>query len=415
MINPHLRLDTPQSHTIFIRPGIEPYTSSLPGSVRFSRKASMDIDMTDSARNITISLVRSVRFDGHSSPRTNFKGRWRSTLRYGQSTTKQFIAPCYEETVLSCILWSEFDKLVSCRNTDTEDCEVYYFNIPVPNCLPPTMKTELGTVDYYLKATIDLESGRKLSVSKTLDILYRLIQPTSSPSNYYRRFTASPLMIQTTISQQRPKDATTKAMFSVELAIWNLLTPGARDGEMKYIAISAIKWRVDEVAMRRNIAHCEMQAFANTTTTSKRSLIEGKLEPRCPKVIFQRSDQSCLRDGCLRVEFEIRIPESANAADEICESYCGSDDPRNIFPQADLPEIAINHELKVELITREDTFSGRTNKKLDRKPIAKLYGATYPVRIHKLANDVDAIDTYCLDEPPAFDVIKQMLPPKYEP
>ncbi|RAK86377.1 hypothetical protein BO79DRAFT_271131 [Aspergillus costaricaensis CBS 115574] len=413
MINPHLHLDTPQSHIIFIRPGTEPHTLPLSGSLGISNK--VFLDLTHSAPNITISLVRIVKFDDHGSSCTHIKGRRRNPFRHGESATKQLTVPAYEETVLDCILWSASDNIASRWPTSTGDSLVYYFDIPVPNCLPPTMKTTLGTVCYDLKATINLPFGRTVSISKPLAVLYRLIPPVLPPDNYFRRFTASPLVIQTTISQQRPKDATTKAMFSVELAIRNLLTPGARDGEMKYIAISAIKWRVDEVAMRRNIAHCEMQALANTTTTSKRSLIEGKLEPRCPKVILNCSDQSCLRYGCLRVDFEIRIPESANAADEICESYCGGDDPRNIFPLADLPGIAINHELKVELITREDTFSGRTNKKLDRKPIAKLYGAIFPLRIHKLANDVDAMETYCLDKPPAFDVIQQMLPPKYEP
>ncbi|KAI2839874.1 hypothetical protein CBS147321_10837 [Aspergillus niger] len=412
MINPHLHLDTPQSHIIFIRPGTEPHTLPLSGSLGISNKVCLDL--THSAPNITISLVRIVNFDDHGSSCTHIKGRRRNPFRHGESATKQLIVPAYEETVLDCVLWSASDKIASRWTTSTEVSLVYYFDIPVPNCLPPTMKTTLGTVCYDLKATINLPFGRTVSISKPLAVLYRLIPPVLPPDNYFRRFTASPLVIQTTIAQQRPSNETIKAVFSVELATLNMLTPGVRVGEIKHIAITAIKWRVDEIAVHRNAARGELQALANTNTASRRSLIEGVLDLRRPKAIFRRSDQDCLRDDRFRVEFDIKIPESAKPADEICESYCTSDDRQSGCSLADAPGIAVSHELKIELITREDTFSSETNNLLGRKSIAKLYGATYPLRIHKLADDVDLMETYYIDKPPAFDVVQQMLPPKYE-
>ncbi|GKZ31083.1 hypothetical protein AbraIFM66950_011142 [Aspergillus brasiliensis] len=289
---------------------------------------------------------------------------------------------------------------------------VYYFDIPVPNCLPPTMKTDVGTVGYALEATIHLPSGA-LSTSKPLTISYRLLSP-AIPLTYHRRFTGYPLTVQTTIAQQPPNDDTSKATFSVELVTRNLLTPGVRDGEMRHIVITAIKWRVDEVAVRINTACSEMQASTNTNDPSTRSLIGGMLDFKPSKATIRSTNQGLHRDDRFQVRFDIRIPESTNAADDVCQGYCPGDDRHGSCPLASSPGISVNHELKVEIMTEEDIFNRKTNKLLARKGIGRLYGSTYPLRIHKLADNVDDMYNHYFDEPPAFDMVREMIPPSYE-
>ncbi|OJJ66055.1 hypothetical protein ASPBRDRAFT_666697 [Aspergillus brasiliensis CBS 101740] len=410
MNDPHLHLDSPRSHTIFIRPGIEPYTLPLSGSLRVSRDAFMDV--TYCGPNITIKLSRTVNFNHRGPPCPNVKGRRRYGPTFRRSARKLSILPNYEETVLDCALWSASDILVPRENEVMAHSLVYYFDLPVPNCLPPTMNTDVGTVGYALQATIHLPSGRTLSTSKPLTISYRLISPEIALT-YHRRFTGYPLTVETTITQQRPNDDTSKAMFSVDLVTRNLLTPGVRDGEMRHIVITAIKWRVDEVVVRINTACSEMQAFTSTNNPSTRTLIGGMLNFKPPKATI-RTNQGLYRDDRFQVRFDIRIPESTNAADDVCQNYCTGDDRHGNCPLASSPGISVNHELKVEIMTEEDIFNKKTNKLLARKGIGRLYGSTYPLRIHKLADDVDDIYKHYLDEPLAFDTVRELLPPSYE-
>ncbi|GLA47662.1 hypothetical protein AnigIFM63604_002471 [Aspergillus niger] len=374
------------------------------------------MDMTGFTPSTTVSLVRMVNLDAHKLSFTNMKGHRRYAIQFRRSATKQSIVPDYEEGVLDCSLWPESDNLFGpCRNTGMANRLIYRFDIPVPECLPPTVKTHLGAVSYALKAKITLPSGQTASTCKPLIILYRLIPSTIVPNKYFRRFKGSSLRIQTTIAQQRPNDVTCKAMFSVELVARALLSPGAREGEMKHIAIAAIKWWVDEVTVCIDTTRPEIQAFANPNHTSSRSLTQGKLGFRCPKAVFQSSDQGHQRDECFKVNFDIKIKESAKAADDLCERcYAGHDGPSSCS-LASSPGIAVHHKLNIEVFTREGIFHSMTNKLSNQNFVARLYGSTYPLRIHKLSDEVVEMDTiHSNEEPPAFHVAQQMLPPSYE-
>ncbi|PYI32706.1 hypothetical protein BP00DRAFT_393989 [Aspergillus indologenus CBS 114.80] len=420
MAEPRLRLvlDTPTSHLIFVHPDSGSYSRPLSGSLWISTESVASDTLNPSG--ITISLLRIVEIAASGLARRETGGHQRYSLPFKRRTvsprTAHTTTRTYCETVLECNLWSSPDVFATSRSAITDTSLNLPFCVPVPDNLPATTATDLGTISYAIRATVTLASGKSEILCRPLGISYRLIPSSYLPAKHIRRFPQSPLIFDVSITQRQPPHSTTRAQFSVALLVRNLYTLGDREGEAKYVTVNAVKWEVGEEAVLTEITSGDRHTSLSPGQRSTRALSRG--EDRIPWSTsnHRRSNLPSRTDDRAHIQFDVTIPQSANAADDPdLESLGPSRGQLHPSQVAKTPAITVDHHLKVEVITGEDIVNDRMNRLLDRKTLVKSYGAIFPLRIQQLASSSDNLyaDVFG-EELPAFEVAQSLSPPGYE-
>ncbi|RAL13048.1 uncharacterized protein BO97DRAFT_450348 [Aspergillus homomorphus CBS 101889] len=410
-----LHLDTPSSHIIFVHPGRESYTFPLSGSLRIS-PSFLNRDSTCSPK-ASVSLVRTVKTDIQGSACTNTKSRRRYSLPFRHRATSPTTSQESVETVLECQLWPSPAVLAPTSTAAITTSTKWPFCIPIPSNIPATTRTDLGSVSYTITATVTLASGKSAFITRALDIFYRLVPTLDLTTRHVRQFPGSPLLVDVNMTQHQPKAGTASLMFSVALIARNILRPGILEGEMKFITIKTINWWIEEEARLTEIISSDLQSCSSTCKKSTRSLSDGVVKVEWPTRSRQRSDEQSLKPGRLEINFNIMIPRSAEPADDIyLDSYGTGGSGWNYQSQlASRQVITVDHHLKIEISTGEDTWNSRTNTLLDRKILVKSYGTILPMRIHQLADSNETLHGACYQEElPAFEVAQALPPPSYE-
>lgn len=382
----------------------------------------------DSTNNlkINVSFIRLVTLekDRNSTARCGNKACLqrigRRCVSFRDNDNSSATHKCTEEdTVMQCDLSHPPDVLERGRGTLE-----FHFSLPIPDNTPGTTETMLGNVSYAIRATATSASGRTIYSTQRIEILRRMVSGYFEPIEHFRYFQDTEMITDLCLIPTGSPDATTQVTYKAKLTAHRTTAQGARKTEMKHIVIKKLRWRVEETVNAMTVS-CSDSQRGNTPTFQKqcvRPLCRGKLKGRwmASRELQVTED----RDDRIEVNLNVNIPSDAKAASRLdLSSYNfgrGSERVhRTACGHSGRPEgtaITVDHQLKLDIITGEDTFNQVTGTLVDRKPLWKTFSASFPIPLHEVASG-EHMPEGTFDIPgtlPHYETPSMMPPPYYQ-
>ncbi|KAA8650852.1 uncharacterized protein ATNIH1004_003541 [Aspergillus tanneri] len=211
-------------------------------------------------------------------------------------------------------------------------------------------------------------------------------------------------------------DETVQAAYCARLLALQTISQGKRKTDIKYAVIKKIKWQVEETVSIMAVPYDANSEERTVTCKGKHlhSLCGGKLKGRW---IAGRDVQEKHKD-MIEVHFNISIPQVAKTAGgQDLLSLHGFDGQEclQIDGRNERTAIKVNHRLKLDIITGEDTFDRTTGKLVDRKPLWKTFRAFYPIYIDPMVVGDDIPEgVFSAGDPLPIYEDAYIMPPHYE-
>lgn len=419
-------LSVPRTHFTFLSPQGGVYSPAISGSCSIAPFSLINSTNNTNNPKINVSLIRLVTLekDRKSTARCGSKtclrriGKRRGSFRDhdNSSTTHECTS---EDTVMQCDLSHPPDVLEGGRKILE-----FRFSLPIPDNTPGTTETMLGNVSYAIRATAASASGRTIYSTQRIEILRRMVSGYFEPIEHFRYFQDAEMITDLCLIPKGPPDATTQVAYNAKLVAHRTTAQGARKTEKKHIIIKKLRWRVEETVNAMTVS-CSDSQRGNTPTCKKqcvRELCRGKLKghwmaSRGPQTTENKDDR-------IGINLDIDIPSDAKAASGLdLSSYNlgrGSECVhRTTCGHSGCPgatAITIDHQLKFDIITGEDTFNQETGTLVDRKPLWKTFGASFPIPLYEMASG-EHIPEGTFDIPstlPRYENPSMMPPPYYQ-
>lgn len=424
-----LELISPQTHHIYSDLSGDNYTRPLCGSVNF--RPSCDFEITGSTL-LRTQLVRIVQLKNSQScyQGEGLLGRMR---RHFVTDAKQPAAgktcSTIEEVTCPLLPFAE-----SQRDAPSHEGAVINipFSIPVPANMPASTTTSQGTVSYAIIASVTSPECTFSSTSQHIHLTCQLIsdQPTVQ---HVRSYPNSKVIEQISLTQTLTTDTNPNLCFSMNVKLRKSSAP-ERHAEFKCAVIRGLRCRVEEVTKtftkptlgsqhiqgdctnQREQAQVSVRELCNEKQKDHWSIIENPIaEPH----------ETAQKTSTIDIKFGFTIPKKSKPA-QSADLSCYAFDPENLDLASLSPElhsryssttheklaIVVEHRLKLDLITGEDTFC-RTNLSLvDRKLLGAAVNASFPLTlIGKHEGDIGDLDSE--KTPPRYEEIP-MAPPDYD-
>ncbi|KAE8406655.1 hypothetical protein BDV37DRAFT_291803 [Aspergillus pseudonomiae] len=384
-----LQLDAPSTHHITLLSRNEVYSPQLSGSVlvpisspRFDQPECPDITLT--LDQVLTTRTRDSMAIGKKNVHL-FKRLSRRRLAPNRVNAAHEFRGCSDvETVMKCIL--EGSPTVSTADQHGGMRLLrFQFLIPIP----------AREVSYTLTATATWPSGTSTSTTRPIQIARCVLPGPGYGVSHVRNYHGATLST----------ELAARLTYSANLVARRTITPGDRPMEMKYVVIKELRWWVEET---------------DTTTCEK----------QCVRQVgrgTQKGRWTANTDGEIEIVFGITIPRSAEAVDSLdISSYRVSSAP--VLPNQATSEslrpymlstkkraITVSHQLKLEIITGEDTHHQKTRSLLDRKRLWKSFKAFYPLLLHEVTTGED-LPEGLLHENPSLPQYEDgsAMPPTYD-
>ncbi|KAJ5085246.1 hypothetical protein N7532_010017 [Penicillium argentinense] len=394
-ITTHLTLRAPTQHDVYHNLRGDSYCQPLSGSAVFTSYKPADIaDLSE----IRICLIRVVsRIDRDE---TNNSGCLLGRLsRLKQPCTK----PAPLHTTQNCCIVQEVTVHEPVVSADTQEeptrreerTSKVSFQLSIPANLAATTITELADVSYVLVASAVTSNGRHLNACHELRIIRQIIPDRPSIQNT-RMYSGLNLITKIILTQGITSVATSNMPLNVEVFV-RPTRPADRPMEYRCVAIRGIRWRVEEITkifyqpdLEAN--NEEVQPIEEQSSTQEifSGIQKGywKAEKNQSKMEHSARQQ----DPSVEISFQIAAPRGINAASEInIENYDPSSKSLDSIP-SELQEsfssttsrrmlITVEHQIKLDIFSSEDTFCVVKHTLVDRKPLQTALNACFPLRI----------------------------------
>ncbi|PLB46309.1 hypothetical protein P170DRAFT_512833 [Aspergillus steynii IBT 23096] len=402
-----VQLTAPDTHLILVEGHGECYAPPIVGSVAITVPTPSAQSPDDYTVNIGLTRAVGLKKQQPASfPDKNDILLQRLLRR--RSFRKQPHHPCEPavcanvKTLMQCNLWHAPEKIEHNQDYGTTTLK-FTFAIPLPISLPATTETMLGNISYAIKATVSSASRKLIDTIRPIRIQRRLVPQQAETLCQLRGFSGENFTTELRITPQESLDPSLKGAYSVELAAYRTVTQGVRKTEVKHVVIKELKWRVEETIKGPYLSSQEDNGDAGIHRQSQhaRQLCEGRRTGNwkamnCLSGATEKGDR-------IVIPFEVIIPRSADATDELenCEEAAG---------------LTVKHQLRLDMVTGEDTFDQATGRLVDRRPRTKSFVAFFALPILEFAsrNDV-ACATFPASnlpkyeesaEPPNYDVVR---------
>jgi hypothetical protein len=412
-----LQLVCPSEHDIYYNLNGDGYSEPLVGAVVLQRHA-INTDITQ----LQLHLTQTVLGEGNSlatNPEKNFLRRIRTPLgktpRPETSATKS--SSIVEQVALPALSISQLEVSFNGR-----DAVPIPFSVPIPVNTPGTTSTSLGKISYSLIATLTTSRGEIIIIDKSINITRQLI-PDRQCIQHVRSFPKSPAITNIALSQNIATDVKSGVSVSAKLNLRGGLK--ARESEFRCAAIRGIHWRVEEVTrlidQTQNNLHdapenflCKRESIREICSGKQKGYWATRENPLSKQL--KSEDQ----DSAVDITIDISIPKNAKLAPMIDGSCYASNTTDSISMPLELQEwcpasdenlaILIEHRLKLEFVTGEDTFDARSKNLVDRKPLRPTLSAYFPLLVGETFKcDLEAI---AFNNPPRYEEIP-LSPPEY--
>jgi hypothetical protein len=279
----------------------------------------------------------------------------------------------------------------------------YYFSLQVPATIPATTETPSGSVTYTIFASATSEDHQPTTKSQSVK-LYR--QTTREDATLIRTalsFPLSKLIKGMTLIQQSNTKSEPVLSFTATIAPRWQTSPGQRTSDMKHLVVRELRWYAEEVVRVMSQPH---DGTSNKFTICKsemtRHLCKGRVKgywgpdqnphAKQTSTITQDEDITSL----IHIDFCFSYPKCVALIDEIgleCYEFGTADDvcpppysPSDLGFHMDVKRaIIVQHQLKFEIITGEDTFDTKTKSLVERKPVQTTVCPAFPFTVREIS------------------------------
>ncbi|KAJ5595245.1 uncharacterized protein N7459_001453 [Penicillium hispanicum] len=424
---PRLRLESPPQHDIYSNLMGDSYSRPISASTVLTSHA--EVAPADLSR-LRICLVRvlSSRVRQRSSSGENLLGRfnhWLSSTSKPSVSCNTRLCSIIEEMTLHMPLLGRDSQV----GYSPEEGRIYKipFYMPIPANIPPTSATNMGRISYFLVVSISTVDGRTSSTSQEIN-LSRQIIPERSLVRHTRIYPNSNLFTKIVLTQNIA--LTTKSTVSLNANVFvRPSTPAGRSTEYTRVAVRGIRWRVEEVTKLLNQTECEDRNLAEyqeiKEQASTREIVHGFLQGYWQivesPITTKHPPQN--KDASVEIPLEISFPRRVTPAPEVhLGCYDSLSKPadslppsiQKIFSSTTQQKImlTVEHRLKLDILTTEDTFSVSKHRLVDRKPLQIARNASFPLQIINKA-EADFEEVIGQDNPPRYEEFPEP-PPDYE-
>lgn len=418
-----LELVSPQTHHIYSDIHGDNYTRPLCGSVIF--RPSSNFEITNSTQ-LQTQLVRIVQSNKSSASRCQDKGLLgRMRRQFSTSVTRA-------ETGKACCAIEEVTRplLLLSEDQPSEGSLINIpFSIPMPVNMPASTTTSQGTISYAIIASVTTPERTLLSTSQPLHLTRQVIsdQPTVQ---HVRSYPNSKVIEQISLTQTLTTDSCPDLSFSMTVKLRKQSSP-QRHSEFKSAVIRGLRCRVEEVTKTfikpSQYAQGDYNNQREEELVCVRELCNSNQKGYWNTIANQipEAQENAQKPSLVDITFGFTIPKNARPA-QPADLSCYAFDREHLNPDSLSPElrdrycsttyerlaITVEHRLKLDLVTGEDTFCRETNSLVDRKILGAAVNAAFPlVLLGKHEGDIG--DLVLERTPPRYEEVP-MAPPNYD-
>lgn len=296
------------------------------------------------------------------------------------------------------------------------------FTIPIPVDIPGSVSTDLGEVSYDLIASVITGNDTITSTRQPIHV-YRQGISDEPTIEYARSYPNSKVITQISLSQHLRTKSKSDLYFAMTIKLRNPMTRGERASEFKCSTVRGIRCRVEEVTKFLSKSD---EGSRDVERVFIREIRKGRQKTHWETIEGPPGTQQgdTVRSGSVNVRFGFTIAKNANPAQRTDQS-CYDFDPGHLDPSTMPPELleyytsttkanlvmTVEHRLKLDLLTGEDTFERDTMTLVDRKPLRIALNASFPLFIGGF-NDEDIGPAVLERHPPRYEEVP-IAPPSY--
>ncbi|KAE8143480.1 hypothetical protein BDV38DRAFT_267373 [Aspergillus pseudotamarii] len=434
-----LHLDVPTTHHVYEGSHGERYSPPISGSVLVP-VSSLDFGPTEYP-NVTVSLLRTVTLrNGEvapTAPNDNKKGDFLQRLR--RKRVPQTQTPATQpkegsstvETLVQCQLWHSPEPVEWYEESGAVVLK-FLFSIPVPPGTSGTTETPFGGLSYAVHAAVTSLSGVTVDATRDVQILSRIVTGPSQTVRHFKKYTGERLQSELSLTPEQPTDTKAKLAYSAKLVARGTTARGDRPTEKRQFFVREVRWSVEETVRLMKISSSDGPDGENITWKEKsvRQVCSGKQQGRwAPNKKLSALQRKGYDDhDRIDLSFDIIIPRSASTADRPDLSSCSFDSGspcRHLTPckfneectesRGERTTIMVDHRLRLDLITGEDTLDEKTGDLINRKQFAKAFTTFYTLPIHEVAgrNAIPEGTFHGNSAPPLYEG-ESAMPPAYD-
>ncbi|KAJ5099634.1 hypothetical protein N7532_006635 [Penicillium argentinense] len=423
-----LELELPARHDLYSTFKGDSYSEPIPASAVLKLKSNEGEELSE-PNKIRICLVQnlSTKDENHNNDNTHIMSRF----------CCQFLSkapPRYSLTTRSCSIIESLTLRVPPVPTNRQVFDKKFkfpFYMPVVANIPGTTKTELGDITYHVVAFMTAKSGTSFCASQEISISRRIL-PEHNSIQHTRLYPKPSAIAKIHLSQNITESTGSTIAITAKLFPRGQPIPAERSTEIKFVAIREMRWRIEEVTSlldgSRQISQpafqVQTESEAMEEQSSTRVISSGSQRgywgtPNNP--LTKASQQINL--SFIDIDFNVNLPRKEGFSSGIGLPSHGFDVPspdtlpsplQELFPSSAKGKtmMTVEHRLKLDVLTNEDTFHIKNEKLVDRKPLLVAINASFPLSVFEMA-EVGVQDMMCQGNLPCYqDVAKS--PPRYE-
>ncbi|KAJ5913516.1 hypothetical protein N7504_002399 [Penicillium tannophilum] len=414
-----LHIVSPKSHNLYFNFQGDSYCRPIIGIVAFQPPQGFEAIVSSQLR---VQLIRTIT--SNPSPPTTCQSQGLLECmrrRFTKTEPAAVNRTCSTIGEVTEVILPLPNSQANGSSTESQNIQIP-FTIPIPVDIPGSVTTSLGEISYHLMAFVIAETDTIAGERQPIH-LYRQGISDEPTIEYVRSYPKSKVITQISLSQQIHSRAKSDLSFSMNIKLRNPTTRGERASELRCPTVRGIRCRVEEVTILLvKSDDCDQEVELVTI----REICNGRQKSHWE--IIENSpgthQDDAYRTGSVDVLFGFTIPKNANPAQRT-DLSCYDFDPGHLDPRTLPPGLlecytstmkeklvmTVEHRLKLDLLTGEDTFERSTMTLVDRKPIRVALNASFPLLIGG-CNDRDIGPAVLERYPPRYEEVPT-TPPNY--
>ncbi|KAL5361895.1 hypothetical protein BJX96DRAFT_185663 [Aspergillus floccosus] len=418
----NLQLSIPEIHHTSVTSQGDSYSLPIAGVARIFPPCA---ESSDDLR-VNVSLIRIIT-SGHPSPTTPCSSKYslqrfkrHASTRSRGDDISQPDKHTSIETVVHCNLFHTPHRL---SQYDGRLAHEFAFSLPIPDDIPSTTYTRLGSVSYMMRASATTALGTTVDTTQQIQIVRRVAFSYSEPVISIRHYRNSEMTTRLHLTPELPQDPTIQMSYRARLVAEQMMAHGPRKTEVRQIVVKDLQWQVQERVRVLEVPSCGMLRRSEVRCKAQHvhELCGGNLGA---SHVGKGSLEQESKDDHIDFNFDINIPKDTAVSGALNLSSYSNGSGWRWTHQRDCEVncplqrtvITVDHQLKLDIITGEDTFDTVTGKLVDRKPLFKSFSAFFPIPVHETGGENGSGDVFELNGEalPKYEDAS-MMPPLYEP
>ncbi|OQE26856.1 hypothetical protein PENSTE_c005G03546 [Penicillium steckii] len=399
------RLDSPSQHSLIFNAMNEVHPQPISGTVTLD---GFDQVQFAGSNLLHVCLIGVISCTDQNTRGSKSHGCWLKRL-CPWFLAKHEVCQLGARLTRSCSVIEQLTIYQPFANDKEHAAHIIPFCLPIDNSLPGTSFTDVGTISYYLLATLQTADGKPLhATSRDINITHHIC-PEKASIQHIKDYSGRNLITKIIMTQNL--GSTTRARIPITAKVFvRPARPADRMTEYRCIAIRGIRWRVEEIAGIIKVSNDQKDngwdaKFVESKSSSRvisKGLQKGywkipqgnRKEENFPQI------QSSSADIPLEISLKRGITTPSEVDPNAYNSFYKSNHSLNhllshetTFPttQENLM-IAIKHQLKLDILTSEDTFCIHKHTLVDRRPLPTALDASFPLQIiEKPSKDMRAL------------------------